>query len=280
MSANPPRTRGFRAEQLGEGETVTVLIPEPDVVPRRSFVGREDLVAQCMAAWLPLDGAPLHFRLSGPPGVGKNELVYHLARDVERKPLYIMQGHEEMTPEDVACTARITHDHRVEYVGSPLLASMLTGGICFFDEIGKVPSRSLSLLASVLDDRRTLTSVLAGFSVQAAPEFRFCAALNDGDAAAGGLPGYIDERLRPAFQLDYPPLEEVFTIVKNGVSGASGLLLERFRHWAARRDRLSPRQALTLIGYVVRMLERADGTLTEKSADAAIALAAEKVYDC
>jgi MoxR-like ATPase len=220
----------------------------------------------------------MHFRLSGAPGVGKNELVYYLAREVERKPLYIMQGHEEMTPEDVACTARITPDHRVEYVGSPLLAAMLHGGICFFDEIGKVPSRSLSLLASVLDDRRTLTSVLAGFCVHAAPEFRFCAAMNDSDAAAGGLPGYIDERLRPAFRLDYPPLEEVLAIVRNGVSGASAVLLDRFRHWAANRRNVSPRSALTLIGYVVRMLGEAGAALTESAADAAIALAAEHVH--
>jgi MoxR-like ATPase len=232
-----------------------------------------------MASWLDLDGdGSLHFRVSGPPGVGKNELVYYLAREVERKPLYIMHGHEELTPEDIACTARITQDNRVEYVGSPLLAAMVRGGICFFDEIGKVPSRSLSLLASVLDDRRTLTSVLAGFSVKAHPGFRFCAAMNDADAATYGLPGYIDERLRPAFKIDYPPLEEIMTIVNNGVSAATSILLEQFRLWAVSRDTLSPREALTLVSYACRLHHRrGGGDLTAAAADALIAEAAEFV---
>ena len=40
------------------------------------------LLGKCLAAWL-IDGGegPLHFRLVGPPGVGKNELVYYLARE-------------------------------------------------------------------------------------------------------------------------------------------------------------------------------------------------------
>ena len=52
------------------------------------LVGRREEFAQCMAAWgihpetlAPLDGArPLHFRLEGPPGVGKNEVVIEIAR--------------------------------------------------------------------------------------------------------------------------------------------------------------------------------------------------------
>ncbi len=267
--------RGFRRATL---DGVTVLIPEPDVIPQRRFVGREDLVAQCMAAWLPLGGASLHFRLTGPPGTGKNQLVYYLAREVEKKPLYIMQGHEELTPEDVACTARITPDNRVEYVASPLVAALLTGGVCFFDEIGRASSRSLSLLASVLDDRRSLTSVLAGFTVRAAPGFRFCAAMNESDAA-GGLPGFIDERLRPSFRIEYPPLDEILAIVAGRFSNASATLLERFRHWAAKQDKLTPRRALTMIDYVVRLAGTHSTELSAGRADALIAICDEQVHD-
>lgn len=253
-------SKEFAPHPFGSKNPVSVLLPEPDFIPDKKFVGRTELIDQCMAAWLDLDGSgPLHFRLVGPPGVGKNEIVYHLAREVEQKPLYIMHGHEELTPEDIACTARITRDQGVEYVGSPLLAAMVRGGICFFDEIGKVPSRSLSLLASVLDDRRTLTSVLAGFSERAHADFRFCAAMNDTDAATYGLPGYIDERLRPAFRLDYPPIEEVMEIVTNGVSKATRMLLDQFRNWVAAREDLSPREALILVGYAVRLHQQQGG---------------------
>ena len=275
------QSKEFKPHVFGKENPVTVLLPEPDFIPTRAFVGREELVTQCIAAWLDLDDqGALHFRLIGPPGVGKNELIYHLAREVEKKPLYIMHGHEELTPEDVACTARITKDHGVEYVGSPLLAAMVRGGICFFDEIGKVPSRSLSLLASVLDDRRTLTSVLAGFTERAHPDFRFCAAMNDADAATYGLPGYIDERLRPAFTLDYPPIDEVMQIVANGTSKATAALLDEFRRWVADRTDLSPREALIMVGYATRLLQqRGGGALSKDKARELLTFSSKYVRD-
>jgi hypothetical protein len=266
--------KGFMPCAIGENNPVTVLLPDPDWVPARPLIGRVDLVRQCAAAWATLDGeGPLHFRLVGPPGVGKNELIYHLAREVERKPLWIMQGHEELQPEDVACTARITSENRIEYVGSGLLAAMVRGGICFFDEIGKVPSRSLSLLASVLDGRRAVTSVLAGFTARAHPDFRFCAALNDADAAIGGLPAYIDERIRPAFRMGYPPIDELMGILESRGRGTE-VLLERFRLWACGRE-LSPRGALHILGYAHRLLgSRATKQVTIREADNLIRSAA------
>src|SRR5574341_1332751 len=271
MPIDKPISKNFKPEILGEDNPVTVLIPEPDIVPERTFIGREEEINNCLTAWLDVKGqGALHFRISGPPGVGKNELVYYLARKMENKPkpLYIMHGHEELTPEDIACTAAITSNQGVEYVGSPLLAAMIRGGICFFDEIGKVPPRSLSLLASVLDDRRTLTSILGRFSVQAVPGFRFCAAMNDADAATYGLPDYIDERLRPVFKLGYPPIEELMEILRNRVGMAPSTLLEEFRKWVASQPNLSPRAALTLLSFAARLhhQENGAGELTRKKA--------------
>lgn len=276
MSAS--RSERFSAVELGG---VRVLLPNPSEVPRRVFVGRETALTHCLAAWLPGDGEPpCHFRLVGPPGVGKNELVDQLARHYLKLPLYVMQGHEEVAPEDIACTARITENQQVEYVGSPLLAAMVRGGICFFDEIGKISHRSLSLLASVLDDRRTLTSTLAGFSVRAAADFRFCAAMNDGDAAIQGLPDYIDDRLRPIVRLGLPPIVETLQIVESRFGGATSSLLEPFRRWAANRRELSPRVALTLLHYAQR-LHRARGgaPLSDADAESLLAEAATLVMD-
>jgi MoxR-like ATPase len=250
---------------LGNGDgAVTVLVPAPDAPAPTRFVGQGELVRRCRAAWLDTGRGPLAFRLVGPPGVGKNALVYHLAREVERKPLYILQGHEELTPEDIACTARVTPDNRVQYVGSPLLAAMLTGGILFFDELGKVPARALALLASVLDDRRTITSVLAGFTVAAHPGFRFAAALNDADAAAGGLPGFLDERLRPVFKVGYPSHDELREIVRTGAGDAHDRLLDALIEWARGLDPkapgFSPRQGIAIVSYAARLLRLDPGT--------------------
>ncbi|MBM3321717.1 MAG: MoxR family ATPase [Candidatus Eisenbacteria bacterium] len=280
MGVGLPSSKEFQAHVFGRENPVKVLIPGPDLVPERPFVGREDLIAQCLAAWLDVEGeGALHFRVIGPPGVGKNELIYYLARETKR-PLFIMHGHEELTPEDIACTARVTEENQVEYVGSPLLAAMIQGGICFFDEIGKVPSRSLSLLASVLDDRRTLTSVLGGFSARARPEFRFCASMNDADAATYGLPGYIDERLRPAFRMDHPPVDEILAIVGNGVPSSKGVLMEAFREWATAQEKLSPREALTLMSYAARLHRcEGNGAMDRAGADRLIAAAVRTVHE-
>lgn len=279
MTDNSFKSKGFKRVTLGD-PPIEVLIPKPDsdFIPSRDFIGRDDLMFQCRVAWLNSVGElPQNFRLYGPPGVGKNEMIYHLARDVYKQDLWIMQGHEELTPEDVACTARVTQDNRVEYVMSKLGAAMLEGGICFFDEIGKVPSRSLTLLASVLDNRRTLDSVLAGFTLKAHESFRFCAALNDADAATYGLPGYIDERTRPAFKMEHPPVDELFEIVRTGVKSANSELLEAFRNWATDRNhskQVSPRNALNIVQYAMRTHQLQDEEMTESRASALIAQAA------
>lgn len=275
-------SRGFTRHifQDGAGSPVSVLLPAPDPLPIRSFIGREQAVERCAAAWLSMGGAsPLHLRLVGPPGVGKNALVYHLAQKVEQKQLWILQGHDDLAPEDLACTPRIADNGRIEYVGSPLLAAMIQGGICFFDEIGKVPGRALSLLASVLDDRRTLTSVLAGFTVTASPDFRFVAAMNESDDVAGGLPEYLDERLRPVLRLDHPPVTETLAIVRSAVPYAEEVLLEAVRKWLVSREaesvRVSPRQALTLLSFASRLLLVGRVELTPERAEDLIQRAAE-----
>ena len=232
----------FEERQLGG---VVIQLPRPTIPPANTYVGNGLLVRRTMAAW----EAGLHFSLIGPPGIGKNELVYELAR-IAKAPLHIMQGHEELTPEDLAAGARIGSGNRVvEYIGSPLLAAMADGGICFFDEIGKVPARALSLLASALDDRRTLTSAITGITLTAHPEFRFCAALNDADACS--LPAYISERLQPRFKIGHRTPEETAEIVKVrlGLAAEDLYLLESFRDEAALRETPSPRLALTIVKY-------------------------------
>src|ERR1700693_126242 len=165
----------------------------------KSFVGRETELRMCRAAWridalrnsLRNDGAPaLSFRLQGPPGVGKNELVYQLARELT-SPLYVMQGHEEFTPEDLSLVLAPTTrsetgmPQSLSLRASPLATAIHLGGLFFFDEINRVPERSLAALASVLDGRLNLYSAMTGLLIeprddQARRDFRFCCALNPG----------------------------------------------------------------------------------------------------
>ena len=89
----------------------TFRLAAPLQTSGRERVKRPELLRQCRAAWatdpagttLIPDTDALHFTLTGPPGSGKNELVYQLAEDLGA-PLFVIQGHEELTPEDLALT--------------------------------------------------------------------------------------------------------------------------------------------------------------------------------
>src|SRR5262249_31075992 len=141
-------------------------------IPGSGIVGREEELAMSRAAWgldaqyRPLgalqkgESRPLHFRLEGPPGVGKNAIVYEMARRVAAESgteLYMMSGTEEMTPEDLTLLI-VPHaggnGNNFVLRASPLATAIRKGGIFFFDEINRVPERALSPLASVLDERQ------------------------------------------------------------------------------------------------------------------------------
>jgi MoxR-like ATPase len=185
---------------------------------RASFVGRELEMKMITAAWMGGSSLPpLCPLLVGEPGVGKNRLVYELARR-SGLDLYIFQGHEDVTAEDLACSVRFSDEpgRNMDYVVSPLVTAMHRGGICFIDEIGKVRPRALALLASVLDERRYVDSTLLGERIHAHPRFRFIAATNTGEVAA--LPEFIKSRLRPLIQVGHPPKEEINEIISKQVA--------------------------------------------------------------
>ncbi len=215
-----------------------------------------------MAAWIAgKHSLPLSPVLVGDPGVGKNRIVYELARFTGRD-LYLFQGHEDITAEDLACTVRFSDDkaNLMEYVLSPLVCAMLNGGIFFLDEIGKIRPRALALLVSVLDERRYIDSSLLGERVVAAPGFRFIAATNTGEV--GLLPEFIRSRMRPVIKVGYPPRQEIEEIIqKQFVSRLDNLtaLLERFWFmWDKRSKDMpppTPRDAIAVFSLATSISE-------------------------
>ncbi len=259
----------------------TIFLARPDDIPNcPKFIGREDELRLCRAAWGVMpdgktfnpDAFPMQFRLEGPPGVGKNEIVYRIARELGL-PFYMIQGHEELMPEDLALmlvpasglsAAGLAGSSNLPLVlrASALATALHEGGIFFFDEINRVPERSLTPLASVLDSRRELYSAMTGFRIKAKnPDaqrtFRFCCALNPGAAESGKgvLADYIDERTLPIIEVGYPTIDELIEIIE-GKLPATPASLAAFREWYGERAlrKVSTRQALSLMQYLLNTM--------------------------
>lgn len=193
-----------------------VFVSQPYRAQIAEFSGRQAELEMITAAWMARPGAmPLSPLLLGEPGVGKNRLVYELAHRTG-KELFIFQGHEDVTAEDLACAVRFSDDanRKMDYVLSPLVTAMLVGGICFIDEIAKIRPRALALLVSVLDERRYIDSTLLGERVEAKTGFRFVAATNTADLEGNALPEFLKSRMRPVISVGYPPREEINHIVR------------------------------------------------------------------
>jgi MoxR-like ATPase len=231
--------------------------------PLSEMVGREHEMRKILAAWMRVSTSlPLSPLLVGEPGLGKNRIVYECAR-VCGKELYICQGHEDVTAEDLICSVRFSDNpgKKMDYIVSPLVTAMLRGGVCFIDEIGKIRPRALAPLASLLDERCYIDSVLLGERIIAHPGFRFVAATNTDDLDENPLPDFIRSRMRPVISVGYPGREEIdrivrarFDVMKNdGVA-----LLDRF--WSLWRhsegDRLpTPRDSIYIFGYALNLAD-------------------------
>lgn len=252
-----------------------VHLADPAAIKETIFVGRKNELDLCRAAWcvqrlpnkqyhLLKNGAqPLHFRLQGMPGVGKNELVYELARQL-RMPLYVIQGHAELTPEDLALLlvpdAERSRNNSVPLVlrASPLATAIYQGGLCLFDEINRVSERALSPLASVLDRRQSLYSAMTGIVIEPKDEearrtFRFCCALNPALSNTGSvLPEFIEQRTLPVIHLDFPPLDDLRQILHTSLN-CSPEVLDAFSMWHETRssEELSVRQAISMVSFAL-----------------------------
>lgn len=198
-----------------DGKHVLVSEPyEPEGCFLSSLVGRKKEMRFITAAWMKgKTTPPLSPLLVGAPGVGKNRLIYEIA-DNAGKELYILQGHEDITAEDMACAIRFSDNggNSMDYILSPLASAMTRGGICMIDEIGKIRPRALALLASVLDERRYIDSTLLGERIYARPGFRFIGATNSGEVSM--MPEFIRSRLWPVITLGFPEKKEIKNIIE------------------------------------------------------------------
>ena len=246
-------------------EGVTLHLAHPDELDL-AWVGQEELLAQVLAAWLMVDerDLPLNPRLLGKPGVGKTTLAYAAGKKLGRE-VYLFQATMDTRPEDLLVTPVIAGSNKIQYMASSLVTAMLRGGVAVIDEANRMSEKSWASLAPLLDNRRYVESLVAGITIQASPDFRLCATMND-DASTFELPEYIDSRLQPRIHIDFPERDEEFSILKSNIPFAEDEILDyvvEFLQGAHEADeRYSARDGINIARYALKRLVESRERLT------------------
>jgi MoxR-like ATPase len=241
-----------------EIEGVSIFLAHPDELPMR-WIGQQELVLQLHACWSVIDerDVPLSPRLIGKPGVGKTTLAYGAGKQLGRD-VYIFQATMDTRPEDLLITPVIADDRKIQYVASPVVTAMITGGVAILDEGNRMSEKSWASLAPLLDTRRYIESIVAGVKVKAHPDFRFVATMND-DASTFEIPEYIHTRLQPQIFLDFPEREEELAILKENLPFVDEKILNYVTDFLERchlaEEPYTVRDGINVARYVAKRLK-------------------------
>ena len=239
---------------------IEIGLREPDNTDYK-WIGRSELMRFLSASWLQMNDRdiPMTPVLVGEPGNGKTTLACFTAKE-HGLPVYIMNCTSDMRPEDLIVTPVISNDQKIEYRGSALVSAVINGGICILDEANRMNEKCWASLASLLDDRKYVESIVAGVKIKAHMDFRFVATMND-DPSTYMIPGYIESRLKPVIEVDQPSNTELHDIVKSNVPYATENMIDSvIKHMEDNQDKMyskpfSIRDAIEVTRYAARLSE-------------------------
>lgn len=224
----------------------------------QEWIGGKEILTQLLACWLVIDDKdlPLSPRITGPPGIGKTTLAMSGARE-RKQALYIVQCTADTRPEDLLITPVLAESGSIAYHASPLVSAMLTGSVCVLDEGNRMNEKSWASLASLLDHRRCIESIVAGILVNAHPDFRCCVTMNE-DASTYEVPDYILSRLQPTLAVGYPNRHDELAILRYHLPFAPADMLAMTVDFLQQAHQLnlefSVRDGLHLLQYALKRL--------------------------
>ena len=192
---------------------ITLHLAQP-ITTLQEWIGSREPLQQLLACWLKVDprDLPLSPRITGPPGIGKTTLAMSGAKE-RRQDLYVFQCTADTRPEDLLVTPVLAESGSIAYHASPLITAVLTGSICVLDEGNRMNEKSWASLASLLDHRRCVESIIAGILIEAHENFRCCVTMNE-DASTYEVPDYMLSRLQPTLGLGFPSRQDEMAILR------------------------------------------------------------------
>lgn len=263
--------RGSTQRRVVQIDGVSVVLSHPDELTMR-WIGQPELIHQLHACWRLIDerDLPLTPRLIGKPGVGKTTLAYGAAKMLGRE-VYIFQATMDTRPEDLLITPVVADERKIQYVASPVVTAMITGGTAILDEGNRMSEKSWASLAPLLDTRRYVESIVAGIKIKAHADFRMVATMND-DASTFEIPEYIHSRLQPQIFLDFPEREEELAILKENLPFVDEKILKYVADFLERchkaEEPFTVRDGINIARYVAKRLsgEKVDLTVLFREA--------------
>ncbi len=231
------------------------------------FIKRDEPLRQLLASWTLINEKdyPLHPRIVGKPGVGKTSIGM-AASVMLNLPLYIFQATQDTRPEDLIITPVIADQGKIRYVASPLVTAAIKGGVCILDEGNRMSEKSWASLASLLDHRRTVYSIIAGVKIKAHPNFRFCSTMNE-DASTFDIPEYIESRLQPMIHIDFPFIEEEIAILKTNIPYAENDIIMKIANFLQDSHKanfpFSIRDGINIARYTAKWIKHNGGASEE-----------------